>query len=76
MRSATENRREEISNQILIDLQAFILNFGDSAKFADVVRGFPTLQPATLVKALVELEKESIISFSIKHNALIGNASN
>lgn len=70
MASASRRRIDPISDQLLMDLQSYIFQCGDAVKFADIVTAFPGIHPLTLIQALVELEKKTIISFSTKHNAL------
>jgi len=70
MAPSTRKRIDPISDRLLMDLQSYIFHAGDAVKFADIVSDFPGTPPLSLISALAELEKRTVISFTIHHNAL------
>jgi hypothetical protein len=67
---AVEKRFEKPSDQLQIAIRARILHLREAVKFAEIVAAFPETHPLTLISAVTELEKQTVLSFSICHNSI------
>ena len=61
-------------DQLMIDLQAFLFAADARLRFSELKASFPSVSAFQLIDALAELEAQTIISFSVQHNAIFEKA--